>query len=185
MAGKLGGSGMSVAKDARSIFQMSWVVTDLDAAMRRWHATMGVGPFMVQRHIKINAPRYRGQPGAVDFSVAIAQAGPLQLELVQQHDDNPSCYRDTVPKGKEALHHVAIMVEDYEAALASYLDQGFVEASGGLFGDIRFSYVDTSEQLGYMMEIVEAKDAIRRFFAGITRAAETWDGDPATLMREI
>lgn len=176
---------MSVALDARSIFQMSWVVNDLDEAMRRWHKTTGVGPFMVQRHIKITAPRYRGEPGAVDFSVAIAQAGAMQVELVQQHDDNPSCYRDTVPKGQEALHHMAIIAEDYDAAMASYLDQGFAVASDGCFGDIRFCYVDTTSALGYMMEILEAKEAIRRFFASIAKASQTWDGDPATLIREL
>ena len=176
---------MPVALDARSIFQMSWVVTDLDAAMRRWHKTTGVGPFLVQRHIKISKPRYRGQPGLVDFSVAIAQSGGVQIELVEQHCDNPSCYRDSVPKGQEALHHVAILAEDYDAALASYLDQGFAEASGGFFGDIRFSYMDTRSALGYMMEIVEAKEAIRRFFASIAKASETWDGDAATLIREL
>ena len=176
---------MALALDARSIFQMSWVVNDLDEAMRRWHKTAGVGPFLVQRHIQISNPRYRGRPNQVDFSVAIGQAGPVQIELVQQHDDNPSCYRDTVPKGQEALHHMAIIAEDYDAALASYCDQGFAVASDGCFGDIRFSYVDTSAALGYMMEILESKDAIRRFFAGIAKASATWDGDPATLIREL
>lgn len=176
---------VSVPLSARAIMQFSWVVVDLDEAMQRWHKISGVGPFLVQRHIKINEPRYRGKPGAVDFSVAIGQAGPVQIELVQQHDDKPSCYRDTVPFGREAMHHVAIVAEDYDAALASYLDQGFAEASGGLFGDVRFSYIDTSAALGHMTEIVEAKEALLRFFAKIKRDSETWDGNPATLVREL
>lgn len=176
---------MAAIPSDRSIIQMSWVVEDIDEAMQRWHRVSGVGPFLVQRHIKINEPRYRGKPLGVDFSVALAQAGPMQVELVQLHGDGPSSYRDTVPAGTEAMHHVAIMPDDYDAALVAYLDQGFEEASGGLFGDVRFSYVDTSEAMGHMVEIVENKETIRRFFGAIARAAEEWDGNPDTLVREL
>lgn len=176
---------MSAIAAERSVIQFSWVVADLDEAMHRWHRTSGVGPFLVQRHITINQPRYRGKPASIDFSVALAQAGPVQIELVQQHDDAPSCYRDTVAAGAEAMHHIAIMPDDYDATLARYLGQGFEEAAGGLFGDVRFSYVDTSKALGHMTEIVENKKAIVRFFAAIARAAEKWDGDPATLVQEL
>jgi hypothetical protein len=176
---------MPAIPSERGIIQFSWVVADLDEAMRRWHRTTGVGPFLVQRHITINQPRYRGEPSSIDFSVALTQAGPVQIELVQQHCDSPSCYRDTVAAGQEAMHHVAIMPDDYDAALASYLDQGFAEAAGGLFGDVRFSYVDTAQTLGHMVEVVEPKETIRRFFGAIARAAETWDGDAATLVREL
>ena len=169
----------------QSIFQYSWVVNDLDEAMERWHRTTGVGPFIVQRHIAIDQPRHRGNPQPVDFSVAIAQAGPAQVELIHQHDDAPSCYRDTVPKGTEALHHAAIMVPDYDKALAHYTGQGFAVASDGYFGEVRFCYVDMSPALGMMMEIVHDCAQIREFFDMVTHAAETWDGDTATLVREL
>ena len=141
-----------------AIVQICWVVNDLDEAMARWHRISGVGPFLVMRHTKVTDPIYRGQPSATDFSVGMAQAGPLQVELIQQHDDKPSHYRDTVPMGQEAMHHVAIMPDDYDAALADYVAQGFEEAASGIFGDMRFSYVDTSQALGHMVEIVEPKD---------------------------
>ena len=169
----------------RSIFQMSWVVPDLEQAARRWHQAMGVGPFMVNRHLTITDPLYRGKPHAIDFSVAIAQAGPVQVELVEQHDDKPSCYRDTVPAGEEAMHHVAIMVDDYEAALQRYRDQGFEVASSGFFGEVRFCYVDCRPALGHMVEIVEDCPPIRAFFAAVESAAHGWNGDAAGLLREM
>lgn len=171
--------------DRQQIIQIAWVVPDLEAAAWRWHRTMGIGPFLVNRHITIGNPLYRGQPQATDFSTAIAQAGPVQIELVEQHDDTPSCYRDTVPRGSEAMHHVAIMVADYAAALASYTAQGFAVASEGEFGDVRFAYVDSSPSIGHMIEILEDKPGIQRFFGAVRRAAEGWDGDPATLLREL
>jgi catechol 2,3-dioxygenase-like lactoylglutathione lyase family enzyme len=171
--------------DHQQIVQFSWVVPDLETAARRWHETTGIGPFLVNRHLAIGDPLYRGTPQSTDFSTAIAQAGPVQIELVEQHDDTPSCYRDTVPPGAEAMHHVAIVAADYDAALTHYTAQGFAVASQGRFGDVRFAYVDCSPAIGHMVEILEDKPTIRRFFAAIVRAAERWDRDPRTLIQTL
>ncbi|MEZ5743055.1 MAG: VOC family protein [Sphingomonadaceae bacterium] len=175
---------MAIPAD-KAIVQICWVVNDLDEAMARWNRVSGTGPFLVMRHTQVTDPHYRGKPQATDFSVGMAQAGPIQIELIQQHDDKPSHYRDTVPMGTEAMHHVAIMPDDYDTCLTDYLAQGYAEAASGIFGDMRFSYVDTSKDIGHMIEIVEPKDSIRKFFAAVTKAAEDWDGDPATLVREL
>lgn len=170
---------------ANSIIQMAWVVADLDEAMLRWFRVNGTGPFLVNRHIKVGESCYRGRAQAVDFSVAMAQAGGVQVELIQQHDASPSHYRDTVPPGAEAFHHVAILPDDYDAAVHSYVDQGFAIAGSGIFGDVRFSYVDTTKATGHMVEIVEDLPSIRRFFGAVRKAAEEWDRNPATLVRNL
>jgi hypothetical protein len=169
----------------QQILQFSWVVRDLEEAARRWHQNMGIGPFLVNRHLKINDPLYRGTPQVTDFSTAIAQAGPVQIELVEQHDDSPSCYRDTVPVGTEALHHVAIIAADYDAAVADYRGRGFALANEGRFGDVRFCYVDTAAAIGHMVEILEDMPTIRGFFGAVAKAPGRWDGDPASLLREL
>ncbi len=167
------------------IVQFAWVVPDLEAAMRHWHATLGVGPFLVNRNIALGDPRHRGVPVTTRFSTAIAQSGDVQIELVEQHDDTPSAYHDTVAKGATGFHHVAFIAADFPAALAHYTGQGFAVAADGRFGDMRFAYVDTAASLGHMIEIVEDKPAIRAFFAAVRRAAETWDGNAATLIRTL
>lgn len=176
---------MQVDPARNAIIQLSWVVHDLEEAARRWHKATGIGPFLIGRHLQITDPLYRGVPGKIDFSIAIAQSGELQIELVQQHDDKPSCYRDMVPAGQEAMHHVAIMPADYDAGVQHYLDQGFAIASSGMFGQVRFCYVDCRPQLGHMVEIVEDCDQIRAFFANVKKAAAQWDGDEAGLFVEL
>lgn len=167
------------------IQQFSWVVNNLEEAAERWHAAMGIGPFIVNRHIAIGEATHRGRAQTTDFSTAIAQAGGVQIELVEQHDNSPSCYRDTVPAGREAMHHVAFIAADYDAALGKYAADGHAVASSGRFGEIRFCYVDTSATLGHMVEILEDSRAIRSFFAMIARAAQDWDGSADTLLHEI
>ena len=115
---------------------------------------------------------------------SLAQAGDTQIELVCQHDDSPSCYRDLVPAGATGFHHVAVIAGDYDEAVGRYEALGHEIASSGVFGDLRFCYVDTSAVLGHMVEIVEDKPSIRAFFGAVRKAAENWDGR-TDLIREM
>lgn len=167
------------------IIQFSWVVPSLEEAALRWYRTTGIGPFLVNRHLRIGDLKYRGLPAETDFSTAIAQAGPVQIELVQQHDTSASCYRDIVSAGAEALHHVAIITPDYEGTTERYRHRGAEIAMSGTFGDVRFCYVDTSPTLGHMTEILEDRPTIRAFFAAVQKAAQRWDRRPETLLRML
>lgn len=169
----------------QQIIQFAWVVPDLEEAARRWHRTMGIGPFLVNRRLKIADAQYRGQPVETSFSTAIAQAGPIQIELVEQHDATPSAYRDTVAAGAEAFHHVAIITDTFDDTVKTYTDQGFAIASSGRMGAIRFVYVDTTPTLGHMTEILEESPALRGFFGAVVKAAERWDRNPDGLLREL
>ena len=57
---------------------------------------------------------------AVDVQVAVAQAGPVQIELIQQHCDRPSVYRDLVDKGESGFHQLCTVTADYEGKIARY-----------------------------------------------------------------
>lgn len=119
------------------------------------------------------------------FLTAIAQSGGVQIELVEQLDDAPSAYRDTVAAGTTGLHHIAIMADHFDRALENLTVQGHAIAADGRFGDTCFAYVDTDAAIGFMTEIVEDSDTIRSFFGAVRKAADRWDGDPATLLREL
>lgn len=160
-------------------FQMAWVVDDLEAAVRRWVESSNVGPFYVIAHAKVERVRYRGVPAQLDFSGALAQAGDIQIELIQQHNDGPSAYRDVFPKGAQGFHHMCTFVDDFDAEIARYAARGAVAAVDGAFGDMRFAYLDTRADLGHMTEIIEDRASIRDVFKIVADAAADWDGrDP-------
>ncbi len=159
------------------LMQAAFMVEDLEAAALSWVKTTGIGPFLMVPHIQLAEFDYRGQKSAgLDFSVAIAQSGGIQIELVQQHCDSPSAYRDTIAKGQQGFHHVCIYCEDYDATYQSYIAQGFASAVDGVFGEMRFSYIDTSAALGCMIELVEENEVQSEFFARVAAAADGWDG---------
>ncbi|MDR2857022.1 MAG: VOC family protein [Novosphingobium sp.] len=157
--------------------QVAFIVEDLEAAALNWIRTTGIGPFFTVPHIQLAEYDYRGVKGSgLDFSVAIAQSGGIQIELIQQHCDSPSAYRDTIARGQQGFHHLAIYCEDYDAAYAHYSAQGFNPAVSGIFGPLRFSYFDTSAAIGCMVELIEEDPTETDFFKRIAAAAEGWDG---------
>ena len=160
----------------RRVIQASWVVDDIESKALEWVRATGIGPFFLFEKIPVEEPSYRGRPVTIDFSVAIAQAGDVQIELVSQQNDAPSAYRDLIAKGHSGFHHIALYCMDYDADLESYRDQGFVPVVEGKFAGKRFCYVDTSAALGCMVELIEDSPVQVEFFARIAAAARDWDG---------
>lgn len=159
------------------LMQAAFMVDDVEAAAKAWIAATGIGPFFMVPHIELAEASYRGAPSeGIDFSVALAQSGGMQIELIQQHCDRPSAYRDTIAKGQTGFHHFCIYTDDYDACRQRYVDQGHAVAIDGKFGMMRFCYVDTSATLGCMIEIVEQDDVETDAFTRIAQAAADWDG---------
>jgi methylmalonyl-CoA/ethylmalonyl-CoA epimerase len=125
------------------IMQLAFVPTDFHSAIDYWTKVIGVGPFFLWEHIAVDELKYWGELVSVDFSVAIAQWGDVQIELIRQDDAGPSIYRDW---NSDALHHIQLAVDDYDEALAACERAGFpvAMAGQGLVGskDLRFAYCD-------------------------------------------
>ncbi|HLY54565.1 MAG TPA: VOC family protein [Stellaceae bacterium] len=159
----------------RSIVQNGYVVRDLDAAVAEWTRIAGIGPFLVTPPTEFEA-RYHGRPTMLRAQAALAQAGDLQIELIQPVGDGPSIYTEGFPHGGEGLHHVCMVVEELGSELARYDGLGIpVVLSAEYFG-IRLAYLDARAALGSYLELVEDGPQIRGFYAAVRHAAEEWDG---------
>lgn len=169
--------------------QIAWLVDDLDAAVAHWRAATGAGPFFVGRHIgaMITDMRHRGVPTEIDMSAAVAQAGAVVIELIQQHGSAPSPYRDVYPEGQGGVHHVQAFVDDVAAACATYQDLGYeVVMSGMLAGISPVVYVDTRAAIGCMTELMEREGPASHMYAALAAAAADWDGtDPVREMAAL
>ncbi len=165
------------------VFQNSWVVDDIEAAAMEWVTLFNIGPFFIGEYSPkiISEVTYRGAPGELNMLVGLAQAGAIQIELIQPVGDKPNCYRDVVKPGETMLHHVCVWTDDLDADLAYYQSKGCEIANTGRVTDnnARFGYVDTYRQLNCMIEILEHNDSIKAVFKMIADTCSTWDGkDP-------
>lgn len=165
------------------VMQLGFVVPDLERAAGHW-ARLGVGPFFLLEHIQFAECSYRGSPARFDMSVAVAQWGEVQVELIHQHDDVPSIYTDFDGSRAGGLQHVGVMTDSVADHLERLAAHGIAPVQqGSTANGINFAYVDTDRlpgaHPGGMVELIEHGPAIDGFFAMVRKAAGSWDGrDP-------
>ncbi|MGF0313433.1 VOC family protein [Rhodococcus sp. IEGM1428] len=170
----------------RTFYQIGWVVDDLDKQMQKWLESGTTGPFLVMPHAcaGLETQLYRGHPADIDMSIGLTQLGSIQLELIAQHDDSPSAYRDTVAAGRTAVHHMAWITDDLDAEYAEYHSLGIPPVFEGTKGDYNFAYFDTSEQLGCMTELMQRSPDAESLNDVVAAAALDWDGsDPIRVVQ--
>lgn len=163
-----------------AIRQNGYVVRDIEAAMKHWVERLGVGPWFYLEHFPLKDFLYRDTPSPVEVSIAFANSGALQVELIQQHNDAPSMFRDFLDAGHQGLQHVAYWPEDFEDVLEQALGAGCRIGQSGQSGNLGpFAYLQTEFHPGSVVELSKLTEARRRVFEGVAAAAVDWDGgDP-------
>jgi len=158
--------------------QNGYVVRDIEAALEHWTRVLGVGPFFYFERAPIAEFRFRGERSELEVSIALANSGDLQVELIQQRNDAPSMYRDFLAAGREGLQHVAFWTEDFDGALAAATSRGHAVAQSGESGgpDGRFVYFAEEAHPGTVIELSEVSGAKGRFFEHIRAQAQAWEG---------
>lgn len=163
------------------IMQIAYVVDDLDRALEHWTQVMKVGPFFVMDKLEIIDPMYRGQPTDFNFTIALGYSGTMCVELIKQHDDQPSVYRELIDRtGTGGFHHWGVGTEHFDDEVARYEARGYAQAFTGTVavGD-KYAYMDTQKDLGGMIELIKLTPVVRELFGNLEAAAAGWDGsDP-------
>ena len=165
------------------IRQIAFVVRDLDATLRYWTETLGVGPFFVMREVTPDDFHYRGKPSpAPVLSIALGNSGDLQVEIIEQHDERPSAYRDFLDSGREGMQHVSAWVtrDEYDEVMSRMLkDRIDVVHAGAMAAvNVRFAYFATDTAPGGLLyEIADLLEpGIYPLIEMIAAAAREWDG---------
>jgi hypothetical protein len=164
----------------QKFMQLCWVVPDLRVAIDGWVKTCGVGPFFWFDGVTFDGGMYRGKPARFpEIDAAIAYAGDVQIELVSQVNDQPSFWRDTVPRDARAFHDAALWCKDYDAQRSAYTKGGAEIAFEAHRAGFRTCWIDTCSAIGFMIQLIEANPTAEVLFARMHAAACNWDGkDP-------
>ena len=169
------------------IRQLGYVVKDIEAAMDYWSGTLGVGPWYYNHKVPTENYQYRGESYEPHNSVALANSGFVQVELIQCRNDVPSMYRDFLQAGHTGLQHVAYWTENYDDDLARLTKQGFKAVMSGEVGDRgRFVYFDTEYHPGAVIELSEVAGPKGKLFDLIRAESQQWDGlDPVRAFPDL
>jgi hypothetical protein len=157
--------------------QIAYHVPDPEQAARGFASSFGWGPFFLFEHIALSRCLYRGTPACFDHSSAYGQAGDLMIELITQHGEAPSVLRDLYAREEVGVHHVAHFVPNLHDALNEARAAGReIALDACTAGGTNFAMLDTSRELGHMVELYEPAGDLLKFYRYVRRAAEGWDG---------
>lgn len=169
------------------LIQIGYVVTDIEATMHHWVDELGVGPWFYIEHLSVPDFMYMGKRSPVDLSLAMANSGFIQIELIHQHNYAPSMYMDFLDHASEGVQHLGYGTYDFFTALKDARAAGYLIAQQGTGGSRGpFAYLDTEDHVGTVVELIDLAHGRKELFAGIAAAALGWDGkDPIRIKLPI
>jgi len=176
--------------DSGQIFQHAFFVKDIDVAMQYYVNHLGIGPFTCNRGWVSPKGVYRGSTDNPTLSMAHAFSGHYYVELVQQHNDKPSMYKEFYDSYGYGLHHFGFILtaDDYDEKLAGFQGQGMEVIFTGVpsLGAITCMLSPKeAEARDYQrnsigapnLELIQVAGRTEEFFLGLQKAHDDWDGD--------
>ena len=140
-------------------FQIAFVVSDLERAVREFDARLAAGPWRGWIFGPQGEGReYLGRAAEWTLRLALNNRSP-QYELVEPLD-GPSIHADWLAARGEGFHHVGYLVESVEQTTAEMEAVGHPAIarihSFGADRDGSAAYFDTADALGFLVEAVES-----------------------------
>jgi catechol 2,3-dioxygenase-like lactoylglutathione lyase family enzyme len=146
------------------LHHVGYWVDDLDAAMRRWEAELGVGPFQVIEHVRfeefvLTVDDERCDTVVFDHAAAFAAWGPVIVELGQVHaiDDRLAAAYGVTPG---AISHVSWVVPDVAAESARLARLGCRLINTARSGPISVAWHDGGPLFPHPVEVHQHNEVI-------------------------
>ena len=145
---------------ANGVAQVALVVEDLDATVANYWRLFGIGPWHFYTYARplVKEMSYRGRPADYAMRVALANIGPLRIELIEMASGD-TIYAEHVAEHGYGVHHLGVLVDDMRAALAQAEAAGLTMtqdgAGFGRDGDGHYAYLDSEEAIGVTLELIE------------------------------
>jgi hypothetical protein len=141
------------------IVQVAFVVNDVEAAAKNCAEFFGMEVPMITKTgpVEETDAVYRGKPATGGNQQAIFKFGQVALELIQP-DEGGSAWREALDAHGEGFHHLAFQVSDANGKIKALTAKGYDEIMTGKWGGDNpgmYSYVDTSKDLKFIIELLE------------------------------
>ena len=135
------------------IYQLGYVVADVEKAARHYESTFDIGPFAGPIVVPMKRAVLMGRTVDTKIKTAFAKSGDIQIELIQPLDgDNP--YMEWLAWRGDGIHHLGFKVDDMEQAKAEFARKGMQPFFSCDLVVMQFAYYDTAEYGGLALELL-------------------------------
>jgi hypothetical protein len=142
--------------DPQALCQVAIVVADIERVAGNYAKVFGVPvpPIRETGPAEKTRIRYHGATTPGRAKLAFFQVGALQLELIEPLD-GPSTWREVLARHGPSLHHLAFRVPRPSVTADALEQLGATTVQTGDFGTGNYAYVDATEPLGAVVELLE------------------------------
>lgn len=139
----------------KEIVQVGILVKDIAEAAKRLEKLIGIGPFEILEP-EYHDLTYRGKTGKFKIRIALAKAGPIQIELMQPLYGE-TIYDEFAQRKGYGLHHLGIKTDNMEQSVKEMQEKGFRVIQSGNRPGIKWAYLSTEDQTDVIFELLEKK----------------------------
>ena len=142
------------------IAQVAIIVEDLEEAVKNYWELFGIGDWHIYTYGRplVKSMTYHGEETEYKMRVALSYLGPMRIELIEPIEGD-TVYADFIEEHGYGVHHFGVLVEEMNAAVTEAEGAGLkmiMDGAGfGLDGDGHYAYLDTEDQIGVTIELIE------------------------------
>lgn len=140
--------------------QVSMVVRDLDATVRTLIEDYGLGPWNIfeigPEMPGVSDLVHNDEPAEFKMRIATSNVGQMEWEFIQPLEDSGPYAEFLATKG-EGIHHLCVLVNDYDEAVDRLREKGHIAIMGGKLNGARLMYASTDRDFHAITEIVDMK----------------------------
>jgi len=159
------------------IYQVAFVVDDLEEAAMQWIRDGSTGPFTLFRHFRMADAKAAPGLDVPDISIAMGFSGTVNIELIKVHSYGPSVYALPGHPRTPFMHHVARLSRDIEQTVREHEKKGCARLLSARFEPASaLAYVDTRARIGCITEFIQYNPQVEEILNALEAQAATWDG---------
>jgi catechol 2,3-dioxygenase-like lactoylglutathione lyase family enzyme len=141
---------------SKAVTQVAVIVKDIDKARNAWAELLGVEvpqASIAESHFS-RPTLYKGNPSDARAKLAFFSMDNLQIELIQPLGGE-STWQDYLDSHGEGIHHIAFAVKNIDGIEKRFEMQGNPTIQRGGWDGGAYSYIDASNNLGCILELLE------------------------------
>ena len=141
------------------VTQIGIIVRDIERTAQRYSRLFGVPvpSIVITDGYDKARTTYEGQPSHARAKLAFFKLGQVSLELIEPIGE-PSTWQKHLDEKGESVHHVAFQVKGTPQVVAALAEEGIPVQQQGYYTGGMYTYVDSAEQLGVCLELLENFD---------------------------
>ena len=139
-----------------TVTQIGLVVRDIEQSITHYCDIFGFerpGVIITDEYEQAKT-NYRGQPSFARAKLAFFNFGQVQIELIEPIGE-PSTWKEALDAQGESVHHIAFQVKGSDQGVQYLSATGAPLVQQGQYTGGMYSYIDSKEKLGVVLELLE------------------------------